>query len=277
MGSSEQSTLGRRGFLGAVGGAVLVGALAGEEGVADAAPVDASTSSVRFGRRSLRFVDLTHKLTREFNFDQAHPRIAMESVDGSGVAVGMKMHRLALIEHTGTHIDAPSHFGEQYKSLGEIPLADLVVPLAVIDISARVAQSRDAQVEPGDILQWERLHGVLPAGCCVAMHSGWDPFVETARNRTEGRYASTGFGIEAARMLMEHRQVKGIAVDAMTIDSGPNVPSYPVHQSWLRSGRWGIEGMTNLKAVPATGALLVVGAAPIAEATGLPVRAMALF
>jgi len=278
MSSVDPEALGRRGFLGVMGAVAAAAQLdGGAVAAATRGPAARSGSVVRFGTRSLHVADLTHKLTRQFNFDPAHPRIAMESVDGSGVAVGMKMHRLSLIEHTGTHIDAPSHFGEQLASLGEIPVEDLVVPLAVIDISARTARSRDAQVEPADILAWERRHGRLPGGCCVAAHSGWDPFAESARNQAERAHHSTGFGIEAARMLAETRRVKGIAVDAMTIDSGPHVPAYPVHQFWLRSGRWGIEGITNLKAVPPVGALLVVGAAPIADATGMPIRAIALF
>jgi kynurenine formamidase len=78
-------------------------------------------------------------------------------------------------------------------------------------------------------------------------------------------------------MLAEARSVKGIAVDSMTLDRGSNVPAYPVHQFWLRSGRWGIEGMANLAAVPPVGAVLIVGAAPVKDATGFPVRLVALF
>lgn len=277
MGTDDLSGLGRRGFLGAVGGMAVAAQLDSRADAAVVAGTGPATPTVRFGGRSLRMADLTHKLTRQFNFDPARPRISMESVDGSGVKVGMKMHRLSLIEHTGTHIDAPSHFGAELASLGEIPVQDLVVPLAVIDISARAMRDKDAEVTPADLAAWERRHGRLPDGCCVAVHSGWDPFAESARNQANRTHKSTGFGIEAARWLVSARRVKGMAVDAMTIDSGPNVPAYPVHQFWLRSGRWGIEGMTNLKAVPPVGALLVVGAAPIADATGMPIRAIALF
>jgi kynurenine formamidase len=277
MGIADNPSIARRGFMGALAGLVIARELVGEGGAAQAGPVDSANGSVRFGSHSLHFADLTHKLTREFNFSATAPRISMESVDGSGVAVGMKMHRLSLIEHTGTHIDAPSHFGEAYKSLGDIGVSDLITPLAVIDISEKAASNRNAQLEPDDVLTWERKHGPLPQGCCVAMHSGWDPLAQNARNKADGKFASPGFSVEAAHMLVESRHVKGIAVDAMTIDAGPNVPSYPVHQFWLRSGRWGIEGITNLKSVPPAGALLIVGAAPIAEATGIPVRAIALF
>jgi kynurenine formamidase len=277
MGETETLDLGRRGFLASAAIAAAASGLALSSAPAGAEPVNRSVSSVRFGGNSLRFADLTHRLTRQFNFDPTHPRIDMQSVDGSGVAVGMKMHRLLLIEHTGTHLDAPSHFGSEFKSVGDLPLSDLVVPLAVISIADRAAQSRNAQLEPDDVLRWEGRHGRLPAGCCVAMDSGSDPLARPELRASDGKFASTGFSPEAAKMLAQSRDVKGIAVDAMTIDSGPHVPSYPVHQFWLRSGRWGVEGITNLSAVPASGALLIVGAAPIADATGIPIRALALF
>lgn len=267
----------RRSFLIAMGGLASAAQFIGGTTNAIAAPVDSAASDVTFGKHALRIADLTHKLTREFNLDPAHPRLAMESVDGSGAAVGMRINRLSLIEHTGTHIDAPSHFGPSLKSLGDIPAIDLVVPLAVISIADKAAQSCNAQLEPADIERWEQRHGALPEGCCVAIDSGWDPHAETERMRRERIFSATGCSLEAAIMLAEKRSVKGLAVDSMTLDAAPNVPSYPVHQYWLRSGRWGIEGITNLKAVPPVGALLVVGAPPIADATGMPVRAIALF
>jgi len=277
MDEYEPNRCGRRGFLTAAVSVTSAAGLLGRSRPASAAPVDAAVGHVRFGAHTLRVVDLTHKLTRQFNFDPAHPRISFESVDGSGVAVGMKMHRLSLIEHVGTHMDAPSHFGESLSSLGQIPIQDLVVPLAIVDLTEKFAQSTDAQLEPADIERWEMRHGPLPDGCCVAMDTGYDLLTLTARPPTSRRLQMPGFSVEAARMLAEKRRVKGIAVDSGTIDAGPNVPSYPVHQYWLRSGRWGIEGITNLKAVPAVGALLIVGAPPVENATGMPIRAIALF
>lgn len=267
----------RRNFLLAVGGLVSAAHLAGGSSKAIAVPIDAGVGSVKFGKHALQVVDMTHKLTREFNFDPKNPRIAMESVDGSGVAAGMRMHRISLIEHTGTHIDAPNHFGPGLKSLGDIPAADLVVPLVVIDIADKAAKDRNAQLEPADIERWEQRYGNLPEGCCVAIDTGFDPLAEIERMRRERSFSATGFSLAAATMLAEKRNVKGIAVDSATLDAAPHVPSYPVHQYWLRSGRWGIEGITNLHAVPPVGALLIVGAPPVADATGMPVRLIGLF
>jgi len=245
-----------------------------------AAPVKQAVGTAALAGRSIRFADLTHALTAEFNLDPARPRIALDAIVGSGFAVGMNLNRLLLIEHTGTHIDVPRHFAAEGVSLGELPLDDLIVPLAVIDIRERVAADRDASLTPEDVDRWEKTHGRLPDGCCVAIRCDWDPISEWNKRSSmpaEVSRRSPGFGTQVVDMLIAERAVKGIAVETLSIDTGSNGPAYPVHQRWLRSGRWGIEGITNLKSIPAVGALLIVGAAPVKGATGLPVRAIALF
>ena len=255
----------------------LVVALAGAAGPSSAAVIPDGTARVPFGRRSLTVIDLTHALTSEFNWMPARPRIAMDPIIGSGLAAGMNLNRLMLVEHTGTHIDVPRHFSNDGRSLGEIPISDLVVPLAVMNLRARAKDDPDAGLTPDDVLAWEKRHGRLPAGCCVAIDSGYDPIARMREMASGGRRGSPGFSPEVSAFLLAEREVKGIALDAMSIDQGKNGPAYPVHQQWLRSGRWGIEGLTNLSAVPPSGALLIVGAAPVKDATGMPIRAIALF
>jgi kynurenine formamidase len=257
-------------------GAAALTAIAGAA-TAKAAPIAPAAASVALGNRRLNVVDLTHELTTEFNWMPARPRIAMDPIVGSGLAVGMNLNRLMLVEHTGTHIDVPRHFDNEGRSLGEVPVGDLVVPLAVMDLRARAAADPDAGLTPDDIRGWEKRHGRLPEGCCVAIDGGYDPLALMREPAATRRRGSPGFSPEASAFLLAERDVKGIAVDAMSIDQGRNGPAYPVHQQWLRSGRWGIEGLTNLAQVPPSGALLIVGAAPIKDATGVPIRAIALF
>lgn len=238
-------------------------------------------STIRIGKQLINVVDLTHELTGEFNPSPTRPRIAMDPIVGSGYNVGMNLNRLLLIEHTGTHIDAPRHFDNAGRSLGEIPISDLLVPLALFDIRERVAADSDIALMPEDVLAWEKKWGRLPAGCCVAINSGYDMIARAKAAQASGTPAdfrkSPGFGPEICEMLIRERDVKGIALDTGSIDRGANTPAYPVHQRWLRSGRWGIEFLTNLNEVPPSGAVLVVGAAPIKDATGIPIRAIALF
>ncbi len=149
------------------------------------------------------------------------------------------------------------------------------MPLAVVDIRAKARTDPDAAVEPGDILAWERRHGPLPKGCCVACLSGVDPERDFVKRMKLPDHPFPGFWA-AAGLLIEQRDVRGIAVDGMSLNTGANSPASPVHQAWLRSGRWAIEGLASLDRMPPRGATLVVGAAPIEGATGMPVRTIAL-
>lgn len=244
---------------------------------AEATVVADGSATLTLGRRQIRVVDLTHALTSAFNWMPTRPRIAMDPIIGSGLAVGMNLNRLMLVEHTGTHIDVPRHFANDGKSLGEVPISDLVVPLAILNIADEAKSNPDMGVEPSHIIAWERKHGALPKGCCVAIDSGYDPLARMSGTVTGIKAGSPGFSPQACDFLIKERDVKGIAVDAMSIDQGHNGPAYPVHQHWLRSGRWGIEGLTNMGQVPPRGALLFVGAPPIMDTTGMPIRAIAMF
>ncbi|HET6469421.1 MAG TPA: cyclase family protein [Geminicoccaceae bacterium] len=222
-------------------------------------------------------VDLTHVLTPDFPTFFGEPQLQIEPVF-TWEQHRFNMNRWTLVEHTGTHMDAPIHFSEDGPGPAEIAVDRLVVPLAVIDIAARAESDPDAQLTPDDIRAFEAEHGPLPAGCCVALHSGWGRFVREPRFRNadgDGKLHFPGFHAEAARMLLEERDVAGIAVDTLSLDFGPS-PDFAVHYAWLPTGRWGLEAVANLDDVPPLGATLVVGGPKVQGATGGPSRVLAL-
>jgi len=52
--------------------------------------------------------------------------------------------RVTIGEHSGTHFDAPAHFAVGGASVADIPAAQLVAPLRVIDISSAAERDADA-------------------------------------------------------------------------------------------------------------------------------------
>ena len=188
------------------------------------------------------------------------------------------LFELRVNEHTGTHMDATLHFSADGMSVAEIPVDKLIVPLAVIDIRDKAAASPDAQVTPDDIKAWTAANGPLPKGCCVAMNSGWDAHVATEkyRNADAGKVMHfPGFHVEAAKMRVEDGNAVGIASDTLSLDFGPS-PDFATHYGWLPTGRWGIECLANLGALPAKGAILIVGAPKHRGGTGGPCRVFAM-
>lgn len=191
---------------------------------------------------------------------------------------GFNLFNLAVNEHTGTHVDAPLHFSADGQSVDEIPVANLVCPLCVVDIAARAAEDPDAQVTPDDLKAWIAANGDIPDGACVAMHSGWAAKTATPEFRNadgDGKMHFPGFHVEAAQMLIEGTGAVALAVDTLSLDHGPSA-DFVTHYAWLPTNRYGIENLANLDKVPASGATLVVGAPAHRGGSGGPARIFAM-
>jgi kynurenine formamidase len=250
------------------------------KGAAAAGLAAAPVFSVQAAPKSFtRAIDLTHTLSPEFPTFFGTSGIEMQH------AFEFKRDRFNLnwwhvIEHAGTHLDAPLHFTEAGLSADRIPVEQLVVPLAVVDIVYKAAQEADYLLSREDLALWEQKHGRLPTGCCVAFHSGWgamaisDPARFIGRD-VDGTLHFPGFAPETAQWLIKEREVAGIAVDTLSLDNGPS-KEFAVHHTWLPSGRWGLECVANLDTVPPSGATLVIGAPKVKGATGGLTRLIAL-
>lgn len=224
-----------------------------------------------------KVTDLTHELSEDFPTFGGAPGFKAEKIVDFA-RDGYNLFNLTINEHTGTHLDAPLHFSLDGQSVAEIPIEKLVTPLCIIDIRDRAAENPDAQVTPDDLKAWMSSHGAFPEGACVAMNSGWSAHVASDRFRNadaEGVMHFPGFHIEAVQMLMEDADVAGLAVDSLSLDYGIS-QDFAVHYAWLPSGRWGLECIANLDALPASGATLIVGAPKNRGGTGGPSRVMAL-
>ena len=221
-------------------------------------------------------VDLTHTLGEQFLTFSGNQQITIETVATRDQA-GFNIKKWTIVEHVGTHLDAPFHVSDE-TTADNIPVADLVGQVAVIDIRAKAAENPDAQLTPDDIKAWEAKHGPLPAQGIVAMNSGWDAYVKDPKFRgidDAGTLHFPGFHLEAAQMLMEERDIKGILVDTLSLDYGAS-SDFAVHFEWLPSNRWGVECVANLGDLPPVGATVIVGGPKIEGATGGPSRVIAL-
>lgn len=186
---------------------------------------------------------------------------------------------IAMSEHTGTHIDAPAHFGRGQPTVEAIPVQECIVPLVVIDIVAAAQKDPDARLQRRDIETWEKIHGCIPPHALVCMHSGWasryrDPSA-FLNDDARGTCHFPGFHETATAFLLHERNVVAIGVDTLSLDHGPSI-DFPVHYQWCRAGKWGIENLTNLDAVPPCGATAVIGIPKLTNGSGAPCRVLAL-
>ena len=274
--------LSRRNFLRGVAGAT---AAAATVAVAGCNPMidpnhqvrSASAKAMMSGTVSFSgIVDLTHTLAPTFPTYGGEQQLEIENVFNLADN-GYNLNMWHINEHTGTHMDAPFHFSDQ-DTADMISIDRLVGPLAIIDIRAKAEGDPDAQVTPDDIAAWEAQYGPLPVGAIVALLSGWDAHVGGDKFRNadaDGVMHFPGFHVEAAELLIEERDVKGVMVDTLSLDFGQSA-DFAFHYRWLASNRWGMECVANLGELPATGSIVIAGGPKIAGATGGPSRVIAL-
>jgi len=222
-----------------------------------------------------KVVDLTHAWDGSFPTFDGKPGILYEPAVKFEES-GYQLWKLTIYEHSGTHIDAPLHFSADGTSVADLAPERLVCPICVLDLTAKAAEDANCMVEPEDIEAWVSANGDIPAGACVAMHTGWAAKVATPefRNTPDGNFAFPGFS-KAATDMLAGLDVACIGVDSLSLDPG-NSADFAVHFSWLPGGRFGIECLANLDQLPAKGATVFIGAPKHKGGTGGPARVMAV-
>ena len=224
-------------------------------------------------------VDLTHTLSPRF---PVIPSGLTFPIKITAIATlekfGVYFNKWELMDHNGTHIDAPCHFIAKTQTLEQIPVRNLIVPAAVIDISKRAKRDADSAVTIDDVKAWEKNHGRLPRGSAVFMYSGWDvkagdpqAYLGTDQSNT---LHFPGFAEETCQFLVTERDIAGIGVDTISLDIGPS-KEFKAHKALLRGNKWGVECVANLSQIPPSGATVFVGATKVEGSSGGPARLIA--
>jgi kynurenine formamidase len=182
-------------------------------------------------------------------------------------------NELTLLEHLGTHLDAPYHFGGVGKrTVDQIPPEDMIMPAVIIDVRGEVKADDDYQLTVDDINRWEKTYGTIPERAIVVMFTGWQDKWEDPkeyRNEIDGKLHFPGFSVNTARWLMENRNVLALGIDTLSADYGPS-EDFPVHKVINGANRYIVENLTNLDKIPPRGKTFHIAPILIAGGTGAP-------
>ncbi len=208
----------------------------------------------------VRVVDLTHHLANEMPLHPGLPTPSFRDI-AEVERDGYAMSEYQLLNHIGTHVDAPAHQIAGGDTLDDIPLDRLVTEAVTVDLSRR---------RPGPIGRAELgpALGDLGAGDWLFLYSG------NGRNWGSDAYW-TGWSYpdgEASRMLVE-RGIVGIGFDGPSADP-VDTETFELHKVWLSAGRMILENLTNLDQLPAR-AQVVVAPLKVRGANGAPARVLA--
>ena len=189
-------------------------------------------------------------------------------------------YSFASAEHGGTHLDAPIHFAEGRMTADEIPLSSLITTVSVVDVSAAAETDPDYLLSVEDLTAWEAEHGQIADGAALLVRTGW-----SSRWDDRTAYLGTdltgpeavpelhfpGIGPEAAQWLVDNRSVAAVGIDTPSIDYGQS-SDYRTHVILYSANIVGFENLTNLDALPATGAGIVALPMKIVGGSGGPLR-----
>lgn len=230
-----------------------------------------------------RWVDLSYAFSDETVYWPTADGFRLDEVAFGDTDAGYfySAYNVFTAEHGGTHLDAPIHFSRGGMTTDQIPLDRLIAPAVVVDVSARATP--DYQISPDDLEAWESEYGPIPDGSILLFRTGWGD-----RWPDRASYLGTslvgppavpelhfpGIHPNAARWIIEQRDVRAVGIDTPSIDYGQST-GFEAHVVLYGSNTPGFENVANLGMLPATGAFVVALPMKIAGGSGGPLRIVA--
>ncbi|WP_370455798.1 cyclase family protein [Pseudarthrobacter sp. B4EP4b] len=228
------------------------------------------------------FTDLTHSFHPGQPHFPAFPNEVREALFDVEKGDGFTAHRYSIVGQWGTHVDPPSHFIRGGRTLDQIPVEEMILPLVILDITDRVSGNPDATPVLKDVQDWESRNGAIPEGAFVALRTGWSrrwPDPEAMANRdAEGLSHTPGWSQEVLAFLIEQRSVAAVGHEQTDTDPGlaTSMQDFSLETYVLAQDRWQIELLANLDGLPEAGAVVVAAWAKPLGGSGFPARVFAI-
>jgi len=208
----------------------------------------------------VRVIDLTMRVRPSMKVFPGSPRplfVPWSKFD----AHGYDSEAMFMSTHTGTHVDAPSHFAPGMASIDRIPAGRLVCNALLIKARKKANQL----IEPEDIKEKQ-----INQRDTVVFATGWEKRATNKNYMTE----NPGLSAEAAKYLVR-KKVNAVAIDGPSVDAGFD-EKFAAHNILLPANVLAVENLCNVGRISKERFTLVIGPLKLAGATGSPVRALAI-
>jgi kynurenine formamidase len=262
--------------------AVSAAASAAPGPAAGAAPAaDPSLTDALGILKSHRFVDLTHAFAPGIPHWKGAPNERVKTlytVEKDGFRINEYCH----IGQWGTHVDPPAHFHAGLKTVDQIDLKDMLMPLVVLDVHEKVAKNPDYAVSLDDVAAWEARHGRVPQGAFVALRTDWSKRwpddAKLANKDAAGVFHYPGWSKEVLQLLYEQRGITASGHETTDTDPGlaTTKDDYSLESYILGLDHYQIELLANLDQVPESGAVVWVAFPKVQDGSGFPARVVAV-
>jgi kynurenine formamidase len=252
-------------------------------GLAAAAAADQSTElrDALTVLKNHRFVDLTHAFAPGIPHWKGAPNERVRTLY-TVHRDGFRINEYCHIGQWGMHVDPPAHFHTGLKTVDQIDLKDMLMPLVVIDVHEKVAKDPDYALALDDVAAWESRHGMVPKGAFVAMRTDWSKRWpddgKLANKDSAGAFHYPGWSKEVLQLLYEKRGIAASGHETTDTDPGSSTTKddYSLESYILGLNHYQIELLANLDQVPEAGAVVWVGFPKVLDGSGFPARVIAV-
>jgi kynurenine formamidase len=221
-----------------------------------------------------KIVDLSHELSTSMStlggdltafWDNLTFEMMERMTEGR---VSFRTRIIQMNEHTGTHLDAPSHFDRQGTNVEEIPLESLVVPGHLLDLRHKAPHEA---IGPEDLKEAIEASGMpIRSGTIVIAYTGQDVHWGEEGFTRNRPYVTA----EGGKYLVD-QGVTLFGTDLIGIDN-PDEYWDPTHRAFLLKDVPMVQQLNNLGELVGKEFLFIVLPLPMKGGTASPVRPIAL-
>ncbi len=246
-----------------------------------------SNQSIQSNTSDDKLIDLSHAYSDETVYWVTAEEFELDTVFKGETDKGFYYcaNNFSTAEHGGTHIDAPIHFAEKGQTVDEIPLEKLIGPAIKIDVSSKTHNNSDYLIKIDDLLEWENTERIkIPNGSIVLLETGFSKYypdkIKYMGTDERGEDAVKnlhfpGLSKEAAKWLVEKRDINAIGIDTPSIDYGQS-EYFESHVILLSQNIAAFQNLTNLDKLPNIGFEIIALPMKIQGGSGAPLRIVAI-
>lgn len=208
-------------------------------------------------------IDLSQSINSDIKLYPGSPNVSFLKWSKYSID-GYDSEAIFLSTHTGTHMDAPSHFIKGAEPIDIIDVNRFVMNNVHL---LKIFKSSNQLITTEDIINSDT---DIKENDSIVFSTGWE------HNYNSDDYMSSNPGLspEAATYL-SNKKINAVAIDSPSIDSGIE-HEFPVHQILLKNDVLIIENICNLTQIAKKILKLIAIPLKLQGATGSPIRALAI-
>lgn len=224
----------------------------------------------------MNYIDLTLELHDGLVTYQSHPPISIKpssTFESSGhryipPCIGFQSSMIAFSDHSGTHVDAPSHFLKDGGSVESMDIRKLLGNGLLLDVTPW--KNPDEPVTAEMLKEAERTQGLYVEKGDIVLIRTWK-----GQWGEEGFFEAKALDASAGHWLAE-KEIHVVGLDLPNIDIHDNMKR-EVHLALLSKEICIVENLVNLDKVPKHSRFIFMGMPlKLRGATASPIRALVI-